>query len=76
MKHTSWIITLIVIITFCVLTIGVVLSIHTDTKIVGEWKEILILLLGAFIGSYGKVIDYWFGDKEQKKKDNEEEDNK
>jgi hypothetical protein len=33
----------------------------------GEWKELLMLLLGAFIGSYGKIIDYWFSDTDKDK---------
>jgi hypothetical protein len=27
----------------------------------------LLLLLGAFIGSYGKIIDYWFSDTDKDK---------
>jgi hypothetical protein len=33
----------------------------------GEWKELLLLLLGALIGSYGKIIDYWFSDTDKDK---------
>jgi len=25
-----------------------------------EWKEILLLVLGAFLGSYSRIIDFWF----------------
>jgi hypothetical protein len=32
-----------------------------------EWKELLFLMLGAFIGSYGKIIDYWFSDTDKDK---------
>ena len=32
-----------------------------------EWKEILLLILGAFIGSYQRVIDFWFNNAEQDK---------
>jgi hypothetical protein len=32
-----------------------------------EWKELLLLLLGEFIGSYGKIIDYWFSDTDKDK---------
>jgi hypothetical protein len=65
-----FLLTIIVIITFCVITIGILLSIHTNTQVAGEWKELLLLLLGAFIGSYGKIIDYWF---DITKKDKQEE---
>ena len=49
------------------LTFGILVSIHTDTEVAGEWKELLLLLLGAFIGSYGKIIDYWFSDTDKDK---------
>ena len=32
-----------------------------------EWKEIMLLILGAFIGSYQRVIDFWFNNAEQDK---------
>jgi hypothetical protein len=32
-----------------------------------EWKELLLLLLGAFIGSYSKIMDYWFSDTDKDK---------
>ena len=43
------------------------ISIHIDTTVGQEWKELLLLLLGAFIGSYGKIIDYWFSDTDKDK---------
>jgi len=30
-----------------------------------EWKEILLLILGAFIGSYNRVIDFWFNNSQR-----------
>jgi hypothetical protein len=44
-----------------------VLSIHLNTEVGQEWKELLLLMLGAFIGSYGKIIDYWFSDTDKDK---------
>jgi hypothetical protein len=46
---------------------GIFASIVTKSEIAGEWKELLLLLLGAFIGSYGKIIDYWFSDTDKDK---------
>lgn len=46
---------------------GIFLAIAMNTQIAGEWKELLLLLLGAFIGSYGKIIDYWFSDTDKDK---------
>ena len=42
-------------------------AIFEQSEISGEWKELLLLLLGAFIGSYGKIIDYWFSDTDKDK---------
>ena len=59
--------TLVVLVTFMLTTFGIVLSIHMETTVGQEWKELLLLLLGAFIGSYGKIIDYWFSDTDKDK---------
>jgi len=67
MMKRRWLITLIVLITFMFTTFGILISIHIDTIVGQEWKELLLLLLGAFIGSYGKIIDYWFSDTDKDK---------
>jgi hypothetical protein len=46
---------------------GMFFAILSKSEIAGEWKELLLLLLGAFIGSYGKIIDYWFSDTDKDK---------
>ncbi len=46
---------------------GIFAAIIGKNEIGGEWKELLLLLLGAFIGSYGKIIDYWFSDTDKDK---------
>ena len=67
MMTRRWLITAIVLFTFLLLTLGIVVSIHTDSVVGQEWKELLLLLLGAFIGSYSKIIDYWFSDTDKDK---------
>jgi hypothetical protein len=52
---------------FMVIIAGIFASIMIKTPMAGEWKELLLLLLGAFIGSYGKIIDYWFSDTDKDK---------
>jgi len=46
---------------------GIFAAVIGKSPIAGEWKELLLLLLGAFIGSYGKIIDYWFSDTDKDK---------
>lgn len=67
MMKRRWFITAIVLFTFLLLTVGIVVSIHLNTQVGQEWKELLLLMLGAFIGSYGKIIDYWFSDTDKDK---------
>ena len=67
MMKRRWLITAIVLLTFLLLTIGIVISIHLNSTVGQEWKELLLLMLGAFIGSYGKIIDYWFSDTDKDK---------
>ena len=62
-----WAITLTVLITFMLLALGILLSIRTEAAVSSEWKELLLLMLGALIGSYGKIIDYWFSDTDKDK---------
>lgn len=65
MMNTRWYITMIVLLTFLMLLFGIVLSIVFQAHISQEWKEILLLLLGAFIGSYNRVIDFWFNNAQR-----------
>ena len=67
MMKRRWLMTLVVLVTFMLTTFGIVVSIHMETTVGQEWKELLLLLLGAFIGSYGKIIDYWFSDTDKDK---------
>jgi hypothetical protein len=56
-----------IVFSFFGVIIGIGHAMHTDTEISGEWKEILLLLLGALIGAFGKVVDHWFKDSEKEK---------
>jgi hypothetical protein len=62
-----WGITAIVLTTFLFIAVGISMAVHGGTVLDQEWKEILLLMLGAFIGSYGKIIDYWFSDTDKDK---------
>ena len=38
-------------------------AMHFEKGLNAEWKELLLLLLGALIGNFNQVINYWFKDK-------------
>ena len=67
MMYRRWMMTLLVLVTFMAIAVGILISIHIGSEVAGEWKELLLLLLGALIGSYGKIIDYWFSDTDKDK---------
>ena len=64
-----WAITAIVLLTFLFIAVGIAGAVHSKVLLDQEWKELLLLMLGAFIGSYGKIIDYWFSDTDKDKID-------
>jgi len=67
MMSRRWYITAMVLGGFMVIIAGIFTAISLQTPMAAAWKELLMLLLGAFIGSYGKIIDYWFSDTDKDK---------
>ena len=67
MMTRRWYITAIVLGGFMLIITGIFIAIAANTPVVAAWKELLMLLLGAFIGSYGKIIDYCFSDTDKDK---------
>lgn len=67
MMKRRWYITALVLGSFVIIIGGIFAAITTNTSASAEWKELLLLMLGAFIGSYGKIIDYWFSDTDKDK---------
>ena len=67
MMKRRWFITAMVLGGFILIIAGIFGAIMGKTPMSAEWKELLLLLLGAFIGSYGKIIDYWFSDTDKDK---------
>ena len=67
MMTRRWRLTLIVLLTFMGTVFGIGGAIVFKAEINEAWKELLLLLLGAFIGSYGKIVDYWFSDTDKDK---------
>jgi hypothetical protein len=67
MMQRRWYISAMVLGGFMLIVGGMFFAILNKSEIAGEWKELLLLLLGAFIGSYSKIIDYWFSDQDKDK---------
>jgi len=67
MMRRRWFITALVLGTFMLIVAGIFVAIRFNLGMAEQWKELLLLMLGAFIGSYGKIIDYWFSDTDKDK---------
>ena len=67
MMRRRWFITALVLGSFMMIILAIFVAVSNNASMAGEWKELLMLLLGAFIGSYGKIIDYWFSDTDKDK---------
>jgi hypothetical protein len=67
MQSNRWKITLLVMFTFFFIVFGIVLSVMFKASIQENWKEMLLILLGAFVGNLNKVIDYWFSNEDRDK---------
>ena len=67
MQGNRWKITLIILLTFFFIIFGIVLSVMFKADIQESWKELLLLLLGAFVGNLNKVIDFWFSNEDRDK---------
>ena len=62
-SRNRFVITAVVLGTFFLIMMGIGAAIlgDGDTPAINqEWKEILLLVLGAFLGSYSRIIDFWF----------------
>lgn len=68
MLNTRWYITIITLLTLLLVLVGIMAAIVFKVHLIQEWKEMLFLLLGAFIGSYNRVIDFWFNNSQRDEK--------
>jgi hypothetical protein len=67
MMGNRWKITLIVLFTFFFIIFGIVLAVLFKATIQESWKEMLLILLGAFVGNLNKVIDFYFSSDDRDK---------
>lgn len=67
MQANRWKITAIVLGIFILIILGINAGVFVGTAINGDWKEMLLILLGAFVGNLNKVVDYWFNSEDRDK---------
>lgn len=67
MQSNRWKITSIVLFLFFFIIFGINVAVFFDITIKESWKEMLLILLGAFVGNLNKVVDYWFNSEDRDK---------
>jgi hypothetical protein len=67
MQSNRWRITAIVLGLFTLIIVGINAGVFLGASIGEDWKEMLLILLGAFVGNLNKVIDYWFNSEDRDK---------
>ena len=67
MQVNRWKITLIVLFLFFFIIAGINSAVFFHVAIEESWKEMLLILLGAFVGNLNKVVDYWFNSEDRDK---------
>ena len=67
MQNNRWKITLAVLFLFFFIIAGINSAVFFNVTIGEDWKELLLILLGAFVGNLNKVVDYWFNSEDRDK---------
>jgi|688.fasta_scaffold79160_3 hypothetical protein len=67
MQANRWRITAIVLGLFTLIIVGINAGVFFGKTIGEDWKEMLLILLGAFVGNLNKVVDYWFNSEDRDK---------
>jgi hypothetical protein len=67
MQSNRWKITGIVLFLFFFIVAGINSAVFFGVSIDEDWKEMLLILLGAFVGNLNKVVDYWFNSEDRDK---------
>ena len=67
MQNNRWKITAVVLGLFTLIIVGINSAVFLGVGIGEVWKEMLLILLGAFVGNLNKVVDYWFNSEDRDK---------
>ena len=64
-SQRKWYATLSIIFIFGLIIVLMMGFMALGKDLTNGWKEVLLVMVGAFVGSWGKVIDFWFNNSEQ-----------
>ena len=67
-QSRKWYVSIAVVGMFAVILMLMIYFMGQGKDVTDGWKEILLLMLGGFVGSFAKVIDFWFNNQENDNK--------
>ena len=67
-QNKKWLISIAVVSLFSLILGLMIYFMSSGVDVMGGWKEILLLMLGGFIASFSKVVDFWFNNQENDNK--------
>ena len=63
-QSKKWLISIAVVSLFSIILALMIYFMSSGVDVMGGWKEISLLMLGGFVGSFEKLIDFWFNNAE------------
>ena len=60
----KWMLSFFLVLILFMIIFLMMIFISLGKDITTEWKEVLLVLLGAFVASFSKLIDFWFNNQE------------
>ena len=63
-QSRKWYVSIAVVGVFSAILALMIYFMSMGKDVTDGWKEILLLMLGGFVGSFAKVIDFWFNNAE------------
>ena len=67
-QSRKWYVSIAVVGMFSLILALMIYFMSQGKDVTDGWKEILLLMLGVFVGSFAKVIDFWFNNQENDNK--------
>ena len=63
-QSRKWYVSIAIVSIFSFILAMMIYYMSQGKDVTDGWKEILLLMLGGFVGSFAKVIDFWFNNAE------------
>ncbi len=67
-QSRKWYVSIAIVGMFAFILVLMIFFMSQGKDVTEGWKEILLLMLGGVVGSFAKVVDFWFNNQENDNK--------